>query len=543
MRRRRRRALHAERLVVERVSVQGGLSRRRARDQLAVRDAADGNVRLHVRPDVQLLVFVLERTVDVLRNAVHRSSHGIGARRRNVSTANATTNVHRTLPPGPPPRSASWLEAARYVWGFTTDPVGFVRSRFDRYGDVYFVDNPGRGLFVLRHPEHFHEVLVSRASAFGKAHDAFKQLGTVLGDGLLTSDGDDWKRQRRMVGPAFSPVRLVGYARAMTDESARTESRWIAGRTLDVGREMMELTLRIVGRTLFGEDVGGEVESVGRAMTAFQSSLVGVAARLPSWMPNPTRRASLEGIASLDRIVYGMIARARAAPKIDDEHPTLLQSLVSTVDVEGDGGTLDERQVRDQLVTLFLAGHETTSHALTWTLYLLSQNRDAERALFAKIDRVLDGRAASYDDLPSLPYVEQVVSEAMRLYPPVYSIARAAREDTTIGEFRVPKGSEIVLWPYFAQRDARWFERPDAFVPERFTEERAASIPRLAYMPFGGGPRACIGRSFAMLEARIALATILRRFRLELDPGQRVDVKPRITLMPKHGMKMIVRAR
>jgi cytochrome P450 len=220
-----------------------------------------------------------------------------------------------------------------------------------------------------------------------------------------------------------------------------------------------------------------------------------------------------------------------------------LQSLVSAVDVDGDGGMLDEREVRDQLVTLFLAGHETTSHALTWTLYLLSQNRDAERTLFSEIDRVLQGRAATYDDLPSLPYVEQVVNESMRLYPPVYSIARSAREDTTIGEWRVPKGSEVVLWTYLAQRDPRWFERPDAFVPERFSEERASSIPRLAYLPFGGGPRACIGKSFALLEARIALATLLRRHRLELAPGQRVDVKPRITLVPKHGMKMIVRRR
>jgi cytochrome P450 len=454
------------------------------------------------------------------------------------------------LPPGPKPRTASWIEAAKYIWGFTTDPVGFVRSRFDRYGDVYYIDNPGRGLFVLRNPEHFHEVLVSRASSYGKAHDAFRQLGTVLGDGLLTSDGDDWKRQRRMVGPAFSPARLVGYARAMTDESTRTASQWTDGCTLDVGREMMELTLRIVGRTLFGEDVGGEVESVGRAMTAFQNALVGVASRLPSWMPNRTRKQARNGLASLDRIVYGMIGRARSSPpvddespRVDDEHPTLLHSLVSAVDVEGDGGTLGEREVRDQLVTLFLAGHETTSHALTWTLYLLSQNRDAEKKLFDELDRVLDGRAATYDDLPSLPYVEQVVTEAMRLYPPVYTLARAAHEDTTLGEWRVPKGSEIVLWTYFAQRDARWFDRPDAFVPERFTEERAAALPRLAYMPFGGGPRACIGRSFAMLEARIALATLLARHRLELARGQRVDVKPRITLMPKYGMKMVVRAR
>ena len=446
----------------------------------------------------------------------------------------------RAFPPGPAARTDGVIAALRYFYGFYTDPIGFVRGRFDRYGDVYYVPNAGGGLFVLRHPDHLKEVLVTRAASFGKAHSAFRHLSSFLGDGLLTTEGEIWKRQRRIVQPAFATTRLAGYARTMVEESRVTTDRFRDGATIDAGHEMMDLTLRIVARTLFGHDVAGETKSVARAMAAFQESIESVGQLLPEWIPTPNRKRSREGLATIDRIIYAMIARARGE-KGDSATPNLLSILVSAVDVEGDGRGLDEREVRDQLVTLFLAGHETTSHALTWTLYLLSQNPRAQAKLFEELDRVLAGRAATYDDLPTLPYTEQVVEEAMRLYPPVYSLARAAKEDTVIGGYPVPKGSEVVLWIYMTQRDERWFEAPTEFRPERFAEPTA--IPKFAYLPFGGGSRACIGKSFAMLEARLALATLLQKHRLELAPDQRVDVKPRITLCPKYGMKMLVRAR
>ena len=443
------------------------------------------------------------------------------------------------LPPGPPPRDGV-LAHARYFAGFLLDPIGFVGQRFERYGDVYYAPSGGTGLYVIRHPDHLREVLVTRASSFHKTHSAFARLSLVLGDGLLTTDGETWKRQRRMVQPAFSSARLAGYAGVMVEEAARASAGWRGGEVRDVGREMMELTLRVVSRTLFGHDVSAQhIADVGRAMRLFQASLVRPDV-LPAWMPSARRRRLRGALDALDAMTYGIIAERRSRPA---REPDLLQMLVDAVDEEGDGGRLSEKELRDQLVTLFLAGHETTSHALTWTLYLLSQNPGAERALHDELDRVLGSRDPTYEDLARLPYTEQVIHESMRLYPPVYSVARRAHEDTTIGSYAVRAGSEVILWIYMTHRDARFFPEPDAFRPERFTAEEEARRPKLAYLPFGAGPRACIGKVFAMIEARLVLASIARRWRLELVAGRRVVPQPRITLVPKHRMRMRLVAR
>jgi cytochrome P450 len=305
----------------------------------------------------------------------------------------------------------------------------------------------------------------------------------------------------------------------------------------------MQLTLRTVSRALFGHDVSaGQVEVVGRAMRLFQDGLVRTDL-LPAWVPSPQRSRLREALAALDAMTYEVIARRRAPgarPARAGGAPDLLQMLVDAVDEEGDGGRMTEKELRDQLVTLFLAGHETTSHALSWALYCLSQNPAAEQALHEEVDAVLgaEGRDPTYEDLERMPWGEQVISEAMRLYPPVYSIARAAHEDTEIGGYPVRAGSEVMLWVYMTHHDPRFFPEPEAFRPERFTAEEEAKRPRLAYLPFGAGPRACIGKVFAMIEARLLLATIVRRWRLELAPGHRVAPRTRITLVPSHGMRM-----
>lgn len=444
------------------------------------------------------------------------------------------------FPPGPPPRDGI-VANARFFVRFLLDPIGFVRGRFEAYGDIYYAPSRGTPLYVLRHPDHLREVLVTRASSFDKTHSAFASLAQVLGEGLLTSDGETWKRQRRMVQPAFAHARLAGYASIMGEEARRTLAGWRDGEVREMSGEMMELTLRVVSRTLFGHDVTpGHIADVGHAMKLFQDVLVRQDP-FPAWVPTPRRRRFAASLAALDGMTYGIIAARRASPARG--HTDLLQMLVDAVDEEGDGGHLSEKELRDQLVTLFLAGHETTSHALTWTLYLLSQNPEAERALHAELDAVLAGRDPGYDDLARLPYTGQVVEESMRLFPPVYSLARKAREDTEIGGFPVPAGSEVILWLYMTQRDPRWFPEPGAFRPERFAPEEEAKRPKLAYLPFGSGPRACIGKVFAMVEARLLLATLAQRYRFELVRGHRVAVKPRITLVPKHGMKMIVRGR
>ncbi len=443
------------------------------------------------------------------------------------------------LPPGPAFHGR--LSYLAQQAGFLFDSFGVVAGRFARYGDLYHVKSDGPGLFVARHPDHLRDVLVTQASKFTKTHSAFRQLATVLGDGLLTSDGEAWRRQRRLVQPAFSRQRLEGYAAAIADEARRAVEGWRDGETRDLSRDMMELTLRVVSRTLFGHDVSRDVGDVAEAMRAFQDVL-SRPDLLPAWAPSPWRARSARASATLDRIIYGMIDRRRggeAPPGAED----LLQMLVTAVDQEGDGGGLSRRELRDQLVTLFLAGHETTSHALTWTLYLLSQNPAAERALQAELDAALGGRAPGAADLDGLPWTEQVLKESMRLYPPVYMVARQAAEDAVVGGYRVPRGSEVVLWIYHTHRDPRWFPDHAAFRPERFAADEEAKLPRLAWLPFGAGPRACIGRSFAMMEAKLILAAVARRWRLELAPGHPVEVLPRVTLVPRHGMKMVVRAR
>lgn len=440
-------------------------------------------------------------------------------------------------PPGPAKRRGDALSRVRYGLNFLLDPMGFVGGRFARFGDVYFVGAEHQpGLYVFRHPDHLEQILVTEAKSFRKQHSGFAMLSRVLGDALLTTDGDVWRRQRRLVQPAFARRRLEGYADAMVEESAHEADRWRDGETLDVSRAMMEMTLRIVCRTLFGHDSTGDSDAVWRAMDALQGSLVGLRFPIPSWM-SPTEWRLRRANEVLDSIIYGLID-ARSPGR---DHDDLLQRLVDARD--DDGSTLGRREIRDQLVTLFLAGHETTSNALSWTFHLLGQNPDVEAKLHAELDQVLEGRAPTYADLERLPYTSQVFDEAMRLYPPVYVMARKACEDVTIGDWSLPAGSEVVMWLWHTHRDPRWFPEPWEFRPERFTKEAIAARPRLAYLPFGAGPRACIGKVFAQIEGQLALAAIASRARLEPTPGHTVELQPRITLSPAGGLPMIVRKR
>jgi cytochrome P450 len=452
--------------------------------------------------------------------------------------------VTRSTPPGPPARKGI-VGSLRYYAAFALDPIGFVADRFERYGDLYWTPTRDGGLFVLKHPEHVREVLVTRASSFTKEHTAFSQLSRVLGEGLLTTDGEAWARQRRIVQPAFAPSRMAGYAQVMTEEAVRTSDAWRSGGVRgvrDMSDEMTSLTLRIVSRTLFGHDVpDADIRAIGRAMGAFQRSLSSPDI-LPPWVPTPGRWELERAMSELDRIVFAMIEQRRGASD-DASRSDLLTMLVNAVDVGGRAGKLSVREVRDQLVTLFLAGHETTSNALTWTWALLAQNPACERALHEELDAVLGDRAPTLADLERLPYTEHVLEEAMRLYPPIYVIARRASEDTQVGGYPVPRGAEVIVWVYMVHRDPRFFPEPEVFRPERFTKEAVLARTPLSYLPFGGGPRACIGKTFAMMEARLILATLAQRHRVALARGQSLDMKPRITLTPKRGMRMVVAAR
>ncbi|MCG8315489.1 MAG: cytochrome P450 [Pseudomonadales bacterium] len=447
-----------------------------------------------------------------------------------------------SIPPGPPPRSKSLLSSIRYYANFISDPFAFINSRFNQYGDLYCAPNPDGALYVVRHPDHIREVLLTRADDFSKTHSAFNSLKQVLGDALLTSDGEDWKRQRRLVQPAFTRKRMSHYGVMMTSEVEHIKNRWQQNSEVDMGREMIDLTLGIVCRTLFSYHPSNETDQVAKAMKLFNDAMAGPNI-LPKWVPTPGRLRVARAIELLDKIIYDLITERRMAANAGAQPNDLLQRLLVSVDSEGGGDQLSDKEIRDQLMTLFLAGHETTSHALTWTWYLLSKYPEVEKKLHQELDQVLAGRIPTYEDLSALPYTEQVIKEAMRLYPPAYVLARRARRDTEVGGYKVPAGSELVIWVYMTHHDARWYPEPDVFKPERFAPDAVVQLPKLAYLPFGGGPRSCIGAEFAMVEARLILATLAQSFQPRMANRQQVTPKPRITLTPKTNVKMVLRPR
>lgn len=448
----------------------------------------------------------------------------------------------KPIPPGPPPRRGA-LDALKYYVSFAVDPIGFIGKRFAAYGDAYYVPNADCGLFVFRSPEHIRDVLSAKASSFTKGHTAFSRLEKVLGDGLLTSDGETWKRHRRMITPAFTPARVATYAHVFVEEAERTAIEWERGGVRDVGHDMMQLTLRAVSRALFGHAIPErEIRTISRAMSAFQSSLIRPDV-LPEWAPTPRRRRLERHARELDEIVMALITDRQRAPHERDAPNDLLDALLRATDEDDPGRTLTPKEVRDELVTLFLAGHETTSHALTFTWHCLGEHPEVERALHRELDATLSGRVPGVAELDALPLAEQIIQESMRIYPPVYAIARRANEDVDVGEWHVPAGSEVILWTYFTHHDPRLFPNPDAFRPERFDPSAERPIDRFAYVPFGAGPRTCVGKAFAMIEARLMLATIASRCRAEPLRSGKLALKPRITLTPGRAVKMRVGSR
>ncbi len=443
------------------------------------------------------------------------------------------------LPPGPP-KAANIFTQIKLGIQFRDGPINtFIRLKA-KYGDIFLLQF-GNGLnYVLTNPDDIYEVLVKKASSFYKDPDTKNTtvgLARFLGNGLLTSDGDFWRRQRKLAAPALHAKRIAAYADTMVNFTNRMLEHWSDGARLDISHEMTTLTMMIVGKTLFNMDVSGDVEKVGKAMVEVQG-VAGPAPILPAWVPTPQERRRREAKKLLDEIIYRFIHEWRVE-KVD--RGDLLSMLLLAVDDDGTGMT--DVQARDEAITLFLAGHETTSNVLNWTWTLLAQNPDAEAKLHAELDAVLDGKTPTLADLDKLPYTEMVVKEAMRLYPPAWITGRQAIEDVEIGEYTMPKGSVVNLVFYTSHHDPRWWDEPEAFRPERFSPENEEKINKHAYTPFGGGPRVCIGNSFALMEARLLLATIAQRYTLELAPGQTVEMNPMITLNPKGGLPMTLRAR
>jgi cytochrome P450 len=421
------------------------------------------------------------------------------------------------------------------------NPLDFFTNLARTYGDVSSYRMAGEQLFLVNDPRLVRDILVTHNRNFTKSR-GLERSKRLLGQGLLTSEGAMHLRQRRLMQPAFHRDRISGFGNLMVGYADRMRNSWTDGVTLDVSREMNRLTLSIVGKTLFDVDVDQQAAAVGDALTAVMESfwmMMLPFSELLERLPVPKLRRARMARARLDAIIYGMIADRRASGR---DHGDLLSMLLTAQD-EDEGGGMTDQQVRDEAMTIFLAGHETTANALMWMWYLLSSAPDVEAKLHAEVDRVLQGRLPGLGDLASLQYVERVVTEAMRLYPPAWIIGRRAIDDYQLGDYVAPARSILVMSPYLMQRDPRFYTDPGRFDPDRWTPEFRAALPKFAYFPFGGGPRQCIGESFAWMELVLVVATIAQQWKLRLVPGHPVVPQPLITLRAKHGMKMTLERR
>ena len=452
----------------------------------------------------------------------------ISANKKSQSTAR---------PPGP--RGAPIMGVMRE---FNRDHLGFIERAQREYGDVVWM----RFLYVpalfLYHPDDVEYVLATNPKNFIKAmslrSNFFQRL---VGNGLLTSQGEEWKRQRRLSQPAFHRERVASYAEVMVDYTNRLTAKWQEGETRDMHVDMMRLTLEIVVQCLFSADVSHDVDDVGATLKelvkpfASQATLGWI---LNNRLPTPAHVRFHAQAKKIDNVVYRIIAERRASGKDEGD---LLSMLLAARDE--DGSQMSDRQLRDEVMTLFLAGHETTALTLAWSWYLLGTNPEAERKFHAELDEVLGGRAPTAADLPRLKFTEQIAKECMRLYPPAYGLGREAINDCEIGGYQIPAGTQVFMFQWATQRDPRFYDEPEAFRPERWTEEFIARLPKYAYFPFGGGPRACIGASFAMMEIVLCLATIGQKFRLDLVPDHPVEIYPAMSLRPKDGIRVVIRNR
>ena len=429
-------------------------------------------------------------------------------------------------------------------FAFRRDPLNFLMKLAREYGDVAHFRIGPQHAFLLSHPDFIRDVFITHHESFHKGR-ALQRSKRLLGEGLLTSEGDHHRRQRRLAQPAFHRQRIATYGEMMVEYAARISERWEDGQTLDVAREMMRLTLAIVGKTLFDADVEEDAGEVGEALTdvmeLFQYLMLPYAELLEK-LPLPMARRFQRSRDRLDTIIYRIIDERRRSRA---DRGDLLSMLLLAEDEEGDGGRMTNSQVRDEVMTIFLAGHETTANALTWTWYLLSQHPEVEAKLHEEIDAVLGTEdRPRVEDLARLRYTEMVFAEAMRLYPPAWTVGRLAIKDYEVGGYRIPAGSLVLMSQFVTHHDARFFPDPFRFDPERFAPEAKESRPQFSYFPFGGGSRRCIGEGFAWMEGVLLIATLARHWRPRLVPGSLVEMHPRITLRTgKQGMPMTLERR
>jgi cytochrome P450 len=439
-------------------------------------------------------------------------------------------------PPGPPNHGI----VGNFPMG-SKDPLARMTEWARQYGDIFYYRVLARHVYFLNHPDLIRYVLATDPQNFLKG-DAIRYNRRIFGKGLVANEGESWAQHRRILQPSFTHGRIESYAGMMVASTMRMIDTWQDGESRDIHHDMMQLTLEIVARALFSVEIASEKDRISTALDTLMQLSTGARMLMPPLLrriPTPGNLRLARASNELDRIVNSLIDERRASgpSSHSDVLDTLLQSRYA------DGSPLPRRQVRDEVMTLLLTGHETTAVALSWTWMLLSQNPDVELKLWSELCDVLGGRSPAMSDLQRLPYLDRVIKESLRLYPPAWALVRTPIKDCEIGGYRVPAGSNILISQWVMHRDPRYYDEPERFNPDRWLDERTKAAPRYAYFPFGGGPRSCIGAAFASIETALVLATIAQKFQVLVAPDTTVVPTPSITLRPRNGVRVVLTKR
>ncbi len=457
-----------------------------------------------------------------------------------TSVQKSPRSVRKALPPGP---------RGQFFWGMLgelrRDMLGLYRSSQQQYGDFVTLPFAGVNTFAISHPDFFKQVLQDNNKNYVRSQFLMTILKTFIGESLFTTDGDDWLGRRRLAQPAFHRQRIQGFSETMTSATQAMLDQWdrgADGQRLQVDHELMQVTLRVAGQTLFSRDLIGEANLLGDAFTdtsEYVNFRLNNPFVLPPVVPTPRNRKFTRALKVLDETIYSIIRERRAS---GEDKPDLLSMLMNARD-EDTGEGMDDKTLRNEVAVMLFAGHETTAATLTWAFYLLSQHPEVEQRLQAELSEVLAGRAPAIDDLPKLRYNRMVIDETLRLYPPAWSMSRQSLDEDVIGGYRLPAGASLNVCINNVHRDPRFWDEPDRFDPERFLPERGANRPHFAYLPFGGGPRLCIGNQFALTEAQLVLAMVAQQYELRLLPGHPVKPAPIFVLRTSDGLPMTAQRR
>ena len=445
------------------------------------------------------------------------------------------TTTTTLVPPGP--KGEPFIGNAR---AFVLEPLEYLKRCAQDYGDIMQIRLGTTAIYMLSSPEYIERVLVTQNSKYQKSRFTQRRK-SLFGNGLIFSEGDFWLRQRRLMQPAFHQKRVASYGQAMIQLSQKMAEGWQDSETLNIHESMMQLSLEIVLKTLFDTESAGDAEKIGQVLDILIDQVSAAAVRpiqFPDWLPTPGNQRYNAALSQLDAIIQQIISDHR---RRETDNGDLLSTLLHVQDE--DGSRMTDKQLRDEVVNLYIAGHETVALTLAYTWRLLAENPAVEAKLHDELERVLAGRTPTMEDLANLPYTEQIITESMRLYPPVWGVFRDCKVADEIGGYPIAPGTVVLLSPWVVHHDAQYYTEPETFQPERWDKTSKQPIPRYAYFPFGGGQRLCVGNIFAMVEARLVFATLAQRWSFSLPAGSSLELIPSITIRPKNGITLIAHKR